>query len=162
MNADETLIEFGTCGVMQNLPCASEVAMQLDEIQALVLGRVLWNTVVPAKTRANLRKLDRCEFVDQAPARLLAVRDCAIRIEELLGDLQVVAASDEPIGLEQGGKLPTLPVGYALVVGDLGLGQPGDGARPQPPENCKSGLGSARLVVVVGSNTQPPQRLDEG
>src|SRR5882724_2414585 len=94
-----------------------EVSMQLDEVQPPMLGIVLRNSVVPAKTRSYLHELYRRELVHQAPARLLAVRHCAVWIEKLVRDLQVIAAGNEPIALEQGGELLALFIGDALVIG---------------------------------------------
>ena len=51
-----------------------EIAAQLDEIQAPMFGRILRDTVIPTKSRANLRELDRSEFVDETPAGLLSVK----------------------------------------------------------------------------------------
>ncbi len=101
-----------------------EVSMQLDEVQPSVLGIVLRNSIVPAKTRSYLHELNRRELIHQAPARLLAIRHRAVRIQKLVRDLQVVAAGNEPVGLEQGGELLALLVGDALVIGDLRLRQP--------------------------------------
>src|SRR5271163_1360061 len=78
---------------------SSEVTMQLNKVQPLVLRVVLRDPIVPAKASAYLHELNRREFVDQTPARLLAIRHRAVRIEKLIRDLQVVAAKDEPIGL---------------------------------------------------------------
>ena len=61
------------------------------------------------RERRVTRTPNRRELIDQAPARLLAVGHCAVWIEKLIRDLEIVAASDEPIGLEQGCELLTLP-----------------------------------------------------
>src|ERR1700730_3880232 len=91
----------------------SEESMQLDEVQLLMLGIVLRNSIVPAKARAYLHELNRREFIHHAPARLLAIAHRAVWIEEFVRDLQVVAAGDEPIRLEQRGELLTLLIGDA-------------------------------------------------
>src|SRR5258708_28174379 len=101
-----------------------EESVQFDEVQLLVLGIVLWNSVVPAESRSYLHELNRRQLVNQTPARLLAIRHRAVRIEKLVRDLQIVAARDEPIGLEQRGDLLALPIGDALVIRYLCLRQP--------------------------------------
>jgi hypothetical protein len=53
------------------------------------------------KSLAYLRELDRRELVNQAPARFLPMRRRAARIKKLIGNLEIIAASDEPIGLDQ-------------------------------------------------------------
>ena len=53
------------------------------------------------KSLAYLRELDRRELVNQAPARFVPMRSRAVRIEKLIGNLEIIAASDEPIGLDQ-------------------------------------------------------------
>src|SRR6266851_3917113 len=116
-----------------------EVSMQLDEVQTSVLGIVLRNSIVPAKSRSYLHELNRRELVHQAPARLLTIRHRAVWIEKLVRDLQVVAASNEPIGLEQGGELLTLFIGDALVISYLCLRQPRDGAGS---ESAKDPIGT--------------------
>src|SRR6266404_3786346 len=119
-----------------------EVSMQLDEVQPPVLGVVLRNPIVPAKTRPDLHELNRRELIHQAPARLLAIRHRAVRIEKLMRDLQVVAAGNEPIGLEQGRELFTLFIGDAPIVGYLRLTQPGDGAGSESAEDPIGTLGA--------------------
>src|SRR5580698_4092928 len=115
--------------------------MQLNEIQALMFGRILRDSVVPAKSRTYLRELDRREFVDEAPAGFLAIRHRAVRVEKFIGNLEIVAASDEPIGLEQGRELVALSIGNALVVGDFRLREPGDRSGPQAPDYGERGCG---------------------
>src|SRR3984957_13568440 len=140
----------------------SEESMQLDKVQPPVLGIVLRNTIVPTKARAYLRELNRRVLVHQTPARLLPVLHGAFWIEEFVRDLQVVAASDEPIGLEQGGEFLALPVGDALIIGYLCLGQPRDGAGPEPTIDRKRALGSDGLGVVVRPNTHAPNGFHVG
>ena len=60
-----------------------EIAVQLNEIPTY------------------LRELDRRELVIQAPARFLPIRNRAVRIEKLIGNLEIIEAIDEPIGLER-------------------------------------------------------------
>src|SRR6185312_1332966 len=141
---------------------ALKKSMRLDEVQALVLGIVLRNTVVPADAAANLQELNGREFVDYAPAGLLAVRHGAIRVEKFFRDLQVVAARDEPVGFDQRGQLLTLPGGDAAVVGYLGLPQPDDGTGFEAGEDPVCALGSDGLIVAVGRDAQPPARFDVG
>src|SRR6202050_356181 len=137
----------------------SEISMQLDEVEPRVLGIVLRNAVVPAESRADLRELNGGELVHQAPARFLAVRHRAVWIEKLVGELEIIAAGDEPVRLEQGGELLTLRIDDAVRVGHLGLRQPGDGTGPKSAENAVGTLAAGGLVVIVGGNPQPPDRL---
>jgi hypothetical protein len=39
-----------------------------------MFARILRDTVIPTKSRANLRELDRSAFVDETPAGLLAIK----------------------------------------------------------------------------------------
>jgi hypothetical protein len=52
--------------------------------------------------RADLRELNRCPFVERDPADFFTIRYCAVRIEKPFRDLEITAADDEPISLEQG------------------------------------------------------------
>src|SRR5580700_7414257 len=92
------------CAALQGDGYRLEVSMQLDEVQPPVLGIVLRNSIVPAKARSYLHELNRRELIHQAPPRLLAIRHRAVWIQELVGDLQVVAAGNEPVCLEQRGE----------------------------------------------------------
>ena len=61
-----------------------EIAVQLNEIPTY------------------LRELDRRELVIQAPARFLPIRNRAVRID----NLEIIEASDEPIGRERAHPAP--------------------------------------------------------
>jgi len=68
------------------------VMLAIAGSMALVLGIVLRNSIVPADAGPQLRELNRRELVDQAPPRFVAIRHFAVRVEELVRDLQVIAA----------------------------------------------------------------------
>src|SRR5665213_129922 len=103
---------------------ALQVGMNLDEVQPLVLGIVLRYAVIESQARSQLQELNWSELVHQAPTRLLTVGDRPVRIQKLIGEFQVAAAGDEPIGLEQGRKHLSLPVGDTVVVDQFGLSEP--------------------------------------
>src|SRR5258708_9789343 len=103
---------------------ASKEPMQLYKVLPLVLGIVLRDPVVIAQAGPYLHELNRREFVHQTPARALSIGDRTIGIEKLLGNLQIISANNEPIGLEQGGELLALIVGDALILGHFSLRQP--------------------------------------
>src|SRR5580700_2162806 len=87
--------------------------MELRERQGLVLGRDLRDPLVAAETHAHLRERNGSHLVHYAPPGLDVTRNAAFRIEQLVGQLEVIPFVKAPVRLDEGRDLRDRDAGSA-------------------------------------------------
>src|SRR5690606_11452623 len=142
----------------ERLPGPSEVEVQLGEEEVAVARGVLRHAVVEPYADPRLQVLHRRHLPYDAVALPLVLVDVVVRVVVLVRDLEVMAAAEAPVALEQA-HVDVALAGRAVVGDEIRFREPRDrSGAPADVRPANLPVAEVRVVEVVARADAPARQ----